>query len=79
MREKHKEIAANPKYKYLDNEASAKVYCSGQARAIILAYMQVLNEMNWYSPKYEKALNHLQHLAKEASQRKEYTGFKLNK
>ena len=79
MKEKHKEIAADPDYKYLSDAASAKVYCSGQGRAIILACMQVLSEINWHNPKYEKALTHLQHLAKEASQKPKYTGFKLPK
>ena len=78
-REKHKEIAGDPDYKYLSDEASAKVYCSGQERAIILACMQVLSEMNWHNPKYEKALTHLQHLAKEASEKPKYKGFKLTK
>ena len=79
MKEKHKELAADPEYKYLSDEASAKVYCSGQTKAIILACMQVLSEINWHNPKYEKALTHLQHLAKEASQKPKYTGLKLNK
>ena len=79
MMQKHKELAADPEYKYLDSEAAAKVYCSGQTRAIILACMQVLSEINWHNPKYEKALIHLQDLAKEASQKPEYTGFKLTK
>ena len=79
MKEKHKELAADPEYKYLSDEASAKVYCSGQTKAIILACMQVLSEINWHNPKYEKALTHLQHLAKEASQKPKYTGFKLTK
>ena len=79
MMQKHKELAADPEYKYLDSEASAKVYCSGQTRAIILACMQVLSEINWHNPKYDKALIHLQHLAKEASEKPKYKGFKLTK
>ena len=79
MKEKHKEIAADPDYKYLSDAASAKVYCSGQTKAIILACMQALSEINWHNPKYEKALTHLQYLAKEASQKPKYTGFKLPK
>ena len=79
MREKHKEIAADPDYKHLSDVASAKVYCSGQTKAIILACMQALSVINWHNPKYEKALTHLQHLAKEASQKPKYADFKLTK
>ena len=79
MKQKHKKLAGDPVYRYLDSEAAAKVYCSVQTRAIILACMQALSEIDWHNPKYEKALVHLQHLAREASQKPEYKGFKLPK
>lgn len=72
------ELIASKHHKYLIDKRSARVYKSGQRKAILLAAMQTLAEINYRNPDHDRALIHLKNLVDQALSKPVYSRDPIN-